>query len=221
MTALLYAADTLRLCDGDAFAAALASVSEERRERALRLHFDRDKRLCVAAELLLRRALRDFGYTSEPVTVRGEYGKPYLRDSHGVFFNLSHSGDHVLCAVADAECGCDIEQLRPAELRVAKRFFHPSEYALLSSKATAEGQNELFFRLWTLKESYVKASGRGLSMPFDSLALCPGADGVSVSISADGVPRSLFEYGDIDSFRCALCIEGADVRAPELVTVPI
>lgn len=221
MRTLLYAANTLRLCDAAAFASALASVSEERRERALRLRFDKDRRLCVAAELLLRRTLCDFGYTEEPVILRGVYGKPYLADGDGVFFNLSHSGDRVLCAVSDLECGCDIERVREADLRVAERFFCPSEYALIASQTAAERRNELFFRLWTLKESYVKASGRGLSMPFDSFSL--QLDGPRVSVSERGCDDtySLFEYGGLEGYRCALCLEGRVQTAPELVTVPI
>jgi len=95
--------------------------------------------------------------------------KPRLAPQPGVaqvFFNISHSGDYALIAVADAEVGIDIEQIRadcPVE-ELAQRFFATRESAQLG-KMTRPRQLEHFYRLWTVKEAVLKCLGLGLSVP--------------------------------------------------------
>lgn len=90
----------------------------------------------------------------------GEKGKPYLRD-YPYFFNLSHSGDYVVCVLSRREIGVDIQAHRAGGSgRIAEKYFSPEEaQALLQAK----DRDAFFFRLWTRKEAYGKLTGRGIA----------------------------------------------------------
>ncbi len=80
------------------------------------------------------------------------------------YFNLTHSGDYVAIAYGSSPVGVDIEQIRTDGVRnsIAQRFFTPQEQKLAT---TPEG----FFQIWSMKESYLKCLGTGLSYPMQSV----------------------------------------------------
>lgn len=104
--------------------------------------------------------------------IRGRYGKPYLLSSEGITFNLAHSGDQLLLAVArEIELGVDLEyrSLRPIH-RLATRILTPGEKQYWQ-ELCLEAQREAFYRFWTLKEAVVKADGQGLGLGLDQIGL--------------------------------------------------
>lgn len=109
------------------------------------------------AHALLRSCLGDI---SEEELMYGDFGKPYLSCHGDVFFNLSHCDGMAVCFLADRECGVDAEKIRTVREAVVRKVFSPEERETLLS---AEDPDYMFTRLWTLKEAYVKAIGRGLS----------------------------------------------------------
>ncbi len=98
-----------------------------------------------------------------------EYGKLYLASHSAQFaFNLSHSNQVVACVVAsEGKIGIDVEKVEKNLLEVAERFFAPGEIQYLKEASPLE-QRELIYKLWTLKEAYIKAEGKGLSIPLES-----------------------------------------------------
>ncbi len=101
----------------------------------------------------------------------GPKGKPALASSaSGFHFNVSHSGDWGLIAVARSDVGVDVEQVRPrrASARLADRFLTAGERSLLESRAASHGEAG-FFMIWSRKEAYLKAVGVGLSVPFSGV----------------------------------------------------
>jgi 4'-phosphopantetheinyl transferase len=98
-------------------------------------------------------------------------------------FNMSHSQDLALCAVAtQREVGIDLEYLRPlpeAE-QLAKRFFSRAEQALIQG-VPVEEQAQVFFRLWTAKEAYLKATGKGLGHPLAQVEIIRTEDSWTLS----------------------------------------
>lgn len=86
---------------------------------------------------------------------RGKNGKPLT--SLPLHFNCSHSGDFVVCAVGERELGVDLEQIRPVRPRL-ERALTAAERQWLASLPQPE-RDEGFFRLWTLKESWIKCRG--------------------------------------------------------------
>lgn len=91
----------------------------------------------------------------------GRYGKPEI---DGVHFNLSHSGELALVAVADRPVGVDLEQIRPGPVgeRIARRYFPTAEAAWLARQPSAH-RPVAYARLWTRKEACVKATGGRLA----------------------------------------------------------
>ncbi|MHC9543179.1 MAG: 4'-phosphopantetheinyl transferase superfamily protein [Vulcanimicrobiota bacterium] len=89
-----------------------------------------------------------------------EFGKPYFSNFSKMHFNLSHAGTWVLAAFADEPVGVDVEEIRPIDLNVASIVFSEQECSILAA-LPPEKQLNYFFRLWTLKESLVKALGKG------------------------------------------------------------
>lgn len=97
----------------------------------------------------------------------GVNGKPYCKNADGFFFNISHSGTYAALAYADNDVGVDIEYMAESNLDVAKAYFHPDEYELMY-KNPEVNQRELFYRIWVMKESYLKAKGTGLTVPLNT-----------------------------------------------------
>lgn len=150
--------------------------------RAERFRFPEHRRRFTAARGALRTILGSYlGIGGADVRFRyAEQGKPSLAGAGEIDlrFNLSHSEDQALLAVATgAEVGVDVERLsaRVAGDAIARRFFHPDECAALERAAPAE-RTAHFFRLWTLKEAYVKARGGGLSIPLSEFAFVAPQD---------------------------------------------
>ena len=88
-----------------------------------------------------------------------------IPESAGESFNLSHSGKYVLCSadVSGEKVGCDIECIRKYHQRLAEKYFCASEYERIRSADEAE-RTEMFYRYWVLKESFLKATRKGLVM---------------------------------------------------------
>jgi 4'-phosphopantetheinyl transferase len=144
----------------------------EEKQRADRFRFDKDRNLFTTARGWLR-ALAGAYTHSAPERIAFRYsaqGKPELAGGgQDLRFNLSHSGELVLLAFAlRRRLGVDVEKIRKDFLisDIAERFFSPAERACLC-RLPAAVQHKAFFRCWTRKEAYIKATGDGLSLPLD------------------------------------------------------
>jgi len=120
----------------------------------------------------------------------GTWGKPALRGESRVRFNMSHSGELAVYAIAlDCEVGVDVEKVREiSDLEeIAERFFSRAEVSELLSIGDAKQRRAAFFRCWTRKESYIKSVGDGLSSGLDQfqVTLLPGAPAGLVHIGND------------------------------------
>jgi 4'-phosphopantetheinyl transferase len=159
-----------------------ALLDGSERERHQRFHFEKHRRQFLVSHALVRLCLSRYAPVPPQAwtfTVNA-YGRPEItgQGSPRLRFNLSHTDGMAICAVVlDAEVGVDVEDtLRPGEtVGIADRFFAPAEIAALRA-LPVERQRERFFELWTLKESYIKARGLGLSLPLEQFAfeLQPG-----------------------------------------------
>lgn len=196
------------------------ALSSDEIQRADRFHFARDRVRFVAAHAAMREILAGY-VNSAPqdlTFVTGDRGKPALASGGKGFqveFNLSHSGDFAVLAIAKSMVlGVDIERINPefASEQIAERFFAPIEVDHLRSLPPA-AQAEAFFSCWTRKEAYIKAVGEGLSIPLDSFAVAFGP-GVSprllqVDAQLDEISRwSMYDLQAPGGYKAALVIEG-------------
>ncbi|WP_081745975.1 4'-phosphopantetheinyl transferase superfamily protein [Paenibacillus sp. FSL K6-1122] len=157
----------------------LSQVSAERRAQASRFVRQADAYRSVLGEILTRVTLSKLTglRPAELSFTRNSYGKPSLSHHSDVQFNVSHSGDWIaLISGSTDELGVDVEKIAPIDMQIAERFFSPKESQFLAAEPD-DRRLETFYRLWTLKESYIKAVGMGLSIPLDSFALIRNVDG--------------------------------------------
>ena len=152
---------------------ALLDAAEQ--ERAARFRFDPDRRQYQAAHalkrLMLTAAAKGAVAPQAWAFAAGAHGKPRVAPDDEPRFNLSHCDGLVACAVSrSTEIGLDVENTgrRPA-LELARAYFAPAEQAWLQRLAPA-AQLHGFFQLWTLKEAFIKATGKGLAQPLDAFS---------------------------------------------------
>ncbi|MBS6641576.1 MAG: 4'-phosphopantetheinyl transferase superfamily protein [Clostridiaceae bacterium] len=171
-----------------------------------------------AASLLLEYAVaQHYPSIVHPLSISiAEGGKPYLINEPNVHFSLSHSAGWAVCALSDHPVGVDIERCEPGRRDVAARFFHKDEVRYLNSLLPSM-RDDAFYKLWTLKESFVKSTGRGLDLPLRSFRI--DIHRMPPRLECDEVPGaySLFlpEFTDRE-YRLAVCIEQADALEPVL-----
>ncbi|MCC5637062.1 4'-phosphopantetheinyl transferase superfamily protein [Nostoc sp. CHAB 5844] len=190
-----------------------ATLSSDELARANRFYFQEHSQRFIAGRGSLRNIL-GFYLGIEPQQVRFDYeprGKPLLADTladSGLLFNLSHSQGLALCAVKyRRKIGIDLEYVRAvSDLEaLAQRFFLPREYDLLRS-LPCDQQQEVFFRYWTCKEAYLKATGDGISqLEQVEISLTP-TQGAKLLTSEDW---SLVELTPADNYRAAVAVAGS------------
>ena len=170
------------------------TLCSQERERADRFAFEPARARFIAARGLLRTIMATCLGTL-PRSVEFSYsstGKPSLGGafaSGGLEFNLAHSGDLVVFAVAGhGVVGVDVEQVRsiPELSTLSQRFFSPGECAEIE-KLSGEEAARGFFRIWTRKEAWLKATGEGIAGLRKSLEVCgPAGDGELCGGPQDG-----------------------------------
>ncbi len=202
----IYLSNTKDLMNKNLFNAFYSLMSSERKAKIDRYIFGKDKRLSLGAGILLRLGLCESGINADEAEFQiGENGKPYLSENYNVFFNLSHSDEMVMCVIADNEVGCDIEKINDIDLDIAKNYFYSSEYKLILSRPTKEKRNDTFFRLWTLKESFMKLTGLGMSLPLDAFKIDLNDKKITVEQNVDDKIYFFKEYYIDGNYKCACC----------------
>ena len=170
---------------------------------------DMDRKLQHShAHAMLRECLRPCGidYSGDTLVTYGKMGKPSLTEYPEVHYNLSHAEGIAACIVSGRECGIDCERVRAFRPRVVKRAFSESEKQLLE-EAPQEETDLLFFRLWTLKEAYVKAIGLGLSFPLSDVGFSFSDGGISCSIDGCSFRQYILGNGEYVVSVCTLDLE--------------
>ena len=222
-------ADVGPLREEETFRQHFRRMPGDRQEKILRLRQERDRRLSLGAGILLREALKLEGLEIRELRLeRGEHEKPCFPEIRERFqFNLSHSGSRVLCMVsADAgghaaAVGCDVEQMDAVDLRLARRFFSPEEADRLEALESREAQRELFYRLWTLKESFLKATGLGLTLPLGAFAINLDGDRITIRQDVDKNSYRFFELDPADEYQYAVCEQNGPDEPPTVEWVDL
>jgi 4'-phosphopantetheinyl transferase len=195
------------------------TLSDKEHARAMRFHFQKDKDGYVITRGLLRVMLGGYANT-EPgnlLLVNGPHGKPMLdgeSNPDSVRFSVSHCGRRALYAFARGrELGVDLEKIRPdfSCEKISDRFFSPREAAFIRAVPEHE-RAETFFAYWTLKEAFLKGTGKGLSLPLDGFELSHDPPKV-LSIGGDRGAASRWSVRNVrlePGYAAALAVEGPD-----------
>lgn len=185
---------------GEKFNNLLSEVKKYRQEKIQKLTLKESKLLSLGVELLIKKACLDFGIDYENLEiVFNESGKPYFKNSK-YFFNTAHSGKYVICVISDKEVGIDIEEINDFKEKVAERMFTKREQQYIE---ICPDKEDMFYRLWTLKESYSKCIGKGLNVPFNSIELS-GEDN-KIVVNEDKTYQ--FYEQKYENYRIAWCLK--------------
>lgn len=201
--------------------AAMASLPADERARAGRFRVAAARNRYLLAHSALRRLLAPkLNQTPGNISFQpGPNGKPELAGSikQPLHFNLSHSGDLALVAISSvAPVGVDVEQIRPLAnaVRLAGRFFKPSESAALSQCPASERQ-AAFFRVWTRKEALLKATGQGIAYGLGRFEVScePGGGLLAVDGNATKAQHwTLHDWCPTEGYLAAAAIERPDAQ---------
>lgn len=181
----------MRSIDGLDIDSVWDELSDMRKEKIMQLKNKNQALLSAAVELALNDAIRKWFPDSElPAKYAyDENGKPYLTELDA-YISLSHSGNFAVCAISEHEIGVDIQTVRRADMRVAKRFFSETENEFI--RGTSD-KDRAFFEIWVKKEARVKLTGEGISGGFSAA-------------NSDRQDEYKYTMGYISDDDCLICI---------------
>ena len=204
-------------------------MNEKEVVKQARFHFERHRHQYLVTRALIRTTLSQYAAVrpEDWCFVENKYGRPALDPKHGqdLHFNLSHTDGLIACAVVRGrEIGVDVENIsRGGDLvGIADRFFSKQEVDDLHQVPTTR-QEDRFFDYWTLKESYIKARGMGLSIPLGEFSFHISDVHQDIAISIDPKQQDLPERWQFHQWRyqenhkIALCVENAPSPQMEIV----
>lgn len=163
----IYYAYTQKLSTTFSLQELLQQLPESLHADILRYRFDKDRYVHALGKYLLKEQLSFFGIGTQALELlqTNDHGKPKLPiDSFS--FNISHSHELVLCGAAmGCILGIDAEYIRPTEIAAFESYFTKEEWQKVGNAHSLD----TFFEVWTKKESIIKADGRGLYLPLDTI----------------------------------------------------
>ncbi|MCL6454599.1 MAG: 4'-phosphopantetheinyl transferase superfamily protein [Alicyclobacillus sp.] len=190
----------------------LGFLAEDQQERVSRCLDPMASRQIVVADLLVRAVLGERLQVKNHQLAfeRNEHGKPSLRGTSQVHYNVSHSREWILCAVGTAEVGVDIQYMQPFNHGAVHRYLHPAEQRDIAAQGSAARQLVRFYEIWTRKESYVKAMGRGFAEPLSSFCVVPAEEGdACLADGTSGTQWKITSCRVAAGYQAALCTPAA------------
>lgn len=181
-------------------------VSADKKAKINRFRKPIDAVRSLLGDLIIRTILcRHYGLANDEIHYEyQEFGKPYLSGHPYLHFNISHSGDWVAGVVSTQVTGIDIEKITEVKENLASLVLSTKE--LQKFQALHQTDRDAFFlKLWTLKESYIKATGTGLSEGLDTLEITMDNDGISMKKNEKSI-SAYFETMQLQQeYRLSFC----------------
>lgn len=140
------------------------------------------------------------------------HGKPIWKGSGKIYFNITNTEGLVACAISDVNIGVDAERIRKVGFPVLKRCCKEQEIAYIMRReegnvmdAESDIDQERFFQLWTLKESYIKMTGEGMRFPVKEASFMVQAfpEGRKIACSEPG----FFEQRKVGAYWISACMQ--------------
>jgi 4'-phosphopantetheinyl transferase len=207
-------------------------LSEMEKIQELRFYFATDRRRYLVTRALVRMVLSQYVSVAPEAWqfTSNAYGRPEIANAEaaesGLSFNISHAPSLIVLGITKSRAlGVDVENWRSREINlgIASHFFSSQEVCALR-RVPKEHQRSRFFEYWTLKESYIKARGMGLSIPLDKFGFhYPCDDSIEICIDPElGDTSGRWQFWQLRpaaDYVVAVCAERIDAKSPELVLV--
>jgi 4'-phosphopantetheinyl transferase len=189
----------------DLFDNMLEIMDKSTQERVARFKFMEDRQRTLIGNFIVRtRAAHKLGCPVTEIQIeRDSHGKPYLR-GEPVHFNISHSGDWIVVAFDHMPIGIDIERKKEIRFDIAERYFSDLENEDLR-RLDPSLRQDYFFTLWALKESFIKADGRGLALSLSSFSIVADGENYKVQGSSGQCDYFLKTYLVDPGYKLAVC----------------
>jgi 4'-phosphopantetheinyl transferase len=185
----------------------LKNVPAHCAQKALSYFHSNDAQRHLIGELLARYALKHISGERpiDPFTT-GDKGKPHPEGINGTHFNVSHSGNWVVVATSPLAVGVDVERMRKVPEGVAYRFFSEPEKQLLDKADNEFEKAHIFYTLWTLKESFLKAIGKGLTKSLSTFTVQHAHEG-GYELAPDDETKGFYlkAYSFEEGYKLAAC----------------
>jgi 4'-phosphopantetheinyl transferase len=207
-----------------------ALLNDAEKAQHLKFHFERDRRRYFATRVLVRTVLSRYAPVRPErwIFAANAYGRPEIANAgmpiSDLSFNISHTNGLIVLGVTRGrQLGVDVENIRArgVSIEIADRFFSPIEVAALAEVAS-ELQQDRFFEYWTLKESYIKARGMGLSIPLDKFGFrFPQDHAIELSIDPELQDCSerwqFWQLRPTPAYLVAICAERTEAGSPAVI----
>ncbi|WP_374175246.1 4'-phosphopantetheinyl transferase superfamily protein [Flavobacterium tructae] len=145
----------------------LEFLPQKFRQEVLKYRKWDDRYNCLFGKLMVHmgaHVLGNHSFEFEKI-IKDNYGKPYMLDSN-FNFNISHSGNMVVCVFSKQEIGIDIEEINEIDYSLFENVFSSQEFAEINRDGL-----DKFYEFWTRKESVIKAIGKGMSIPLTEIEI--------------------------------------------------
>lgn len=184
-------------------------IEPEKKNKIERFINRKDKIRTVIGHILIKTIIiKKLNIESKNIVFgENDYGKPYLKNYPEFCFNISHSGGFVACAIDSYPIGIDIEQIRHINYEeLSKEFFSESEFSYINNNENHNDALKRFFEIWTLKESYIKCRGKGVSIPLNLFSINIGKDdSIRVMVSNQYEEYNFKRFDVNENYKMAVC----------------
>ena len=192
--------------DTNQFSTLLSLVEGKKQARIMRFLRDADKYRTLLGDILIRQFItKELKIDNREIEfVSNRYNKPYLKNNDAFYFNISHSGNWVILAVDSKEIGVDIELMRQIDYSVINVVFSVNEMEFFQKLPNAK-KLSTFYKIWTYKESFIKASGEGLSKDLKNYSLIPASNSKILTLFDNNRSYFLKQYDEIPDYKLSVC----------------
>ncbi len=219
-----YSAGVKPLEDEELFCSWYKKMPAGRREKIDNVKPPASKRLSLGAGIVFCRGLLDLGIDPDDAAISfNDSGKPYIDGKESIFFNLSHSGEYAVGVFSDREVGADVEKLRKFKKSLIEYVFDESEIDYISNMPL-DMRDSLYTRLWTMKESFMKFTGMGISMSPKKIVFGlsdNGFDGAKVLYEGTVCENLYFSHHEITDYHITVCSEYEEWNEVDLLSLYI